>query len=99
MYARARAAPSLARAHETCIAIDADARARAAHGLCYRNWLLQGKVTEVLESLEKNGLVNNKDDAADAHTEELKALPTRQYLDKTVVPVLLDGITQLSKER
>ena len=26
-------------------------------------------------------------------------LPTRQYLDKTVVPLLLEGITQLSKER
>merc|ERR1711860_366262 len=30
---------------------------------------------------------------------ELAALPTRQYLDKTVVPILLDVLAILAKER
>jgi len=30
---------------------------------------------------------------------EIRALPTRQYLDNTVVPILLDGLAALSKER
>ena len=38
-------------------------------------------------------------DQAAAPEENLQSLPTRQYLDKTVVPVLLEGITALSKER
>jgi hypothetical protein len=29
----------------------------------------------------------------------VQALPTRQYLDQTVVPVLLEGLAVLSKER
>ena len=31
--------------------------------------------------------------------EDLNALPTRQYLDKTVVPVLMDALAALAKER
>jgi protein dpy-30 len=34
-----------------------------------------------------------------APEENLQSLPTRQYLDRTVVPLLLEGITALSKER
>ncbi|GBO98578.1 Protein dpy-30 homolog [Eumeta japonica] len=30
---------------------------------------------------------------------ELNALPTRQYLDQTVVPILLQGLSALAKER
>uniref|UniRef100_A0A8D8Q5Z5 Protein dpy-30 homolog n=1 Tax=Cacopsylla melanoneura TaxID=428564 RepID=A0A8D8Q5Z5_9HEMI len=30
---------------------------------------------------------------------DLHALPTRQYLDQTVVPILLAALTQLTKER
>lgn len=30
---------------------------------------------------------------------ELQSLPTRAYLDQTVVPILLQGLSTLSKER
>ena len=30
---------------------------------------------------------------------EIQSLPTRQYLDQSVVPILLQGLTALSKER
>lgn len=30
---------------------------------------------------------------------DLNALPTRQYLDQTVVPILLQGLSALGKER
>lgn len=30
---------------------------------------------------------------------DLSSLPTRQYLDQTVVPILIQGLTTLSKER
>ncbi|XP_034247051.1 protein dpy-30 homolog [Thrips palmi] len=30
---------------------------------------------------------------------DLSSLPTRQYLDQTVVPILIRGLTTLSKER
>merc|ERR1712113_135345 len=30
---------------------------------------------------------------------ELQSLPTRAYLDQTVVPILLQGLSQLAKER
>ena len=30
---------------------------------------------------------------------ELQSLPTRQYLDQTVVPILLVGLNELSKTR
>jgi hypothetical protein len=38
--------------------------------------------------------------ALDAHaTVNLKALPVRSYLDQTVSPILLAGMTQMVKER
>nr|CAB3239893.1 protein dpy-30 homolog [Phallusia mammillata] len=33
------------------------------------------------------------------NTVELQALPTRAYLDQTVVPILLSGLSTLAKER
>jgi len=30
---------------------------------------------------------------------DLQSVPTRQYLDQTVVPILLQGLAALSKER
>lgn len=30
---------------------------------------------------------------------DLQSLPTRQYLDQTVVPILLEGLAKLAKER
>eukprot|EP01138_Halocafeteria_seosinensis_P010871 gb/GECG01011104.1/.p1 GENE.gb/GECG01011104.1/~~gb/GECG01011104.1/.p1 ORF type:complete len:173 (+),score=45.02 gb/GECG01011104.1/:1-519(+) len=36
---------------------------------------------------------------ADGQNNNLQTLPVRQYLDQTVVPLLLQGLTQLAKER
>lgn len=43
-----------------------------------------------------------KDNEANANRKsriDLNALPTRQYLDQTVVPILLQGLSALAKER
>uniref|UniRef100_A0A1L8DXC8 Protein dpy-30 homolog n=1 Tax=Nyssomyia neivai TaxID=330878 RepID=A0A1L8DXC8_9DIPT len=32
-------------------------------------------------------------------TRDLKSLPTRQYIDQTVAPILLKGLQTLAKER
>eukprot|EP00041_Stephanoeca_diplocostata_P034648 m.1190863 g.1190863 ORF g.1190863 m.1190863 type:complete len:90 (-) comp24556_c1_seq25:2923-3192(-) len=41
----------------------------------------------------------NVDDKVAAAPVDLSTLPTRAYLDKTVVPILLEGLANLSKER
>jgi len=47
----------------------------------------------------------NKDDSAGTSTNsqkqkpDLSSLPTRAYLDQTVVPILLQGMSQLARER
>lgn len=40
-----------------------------------------------------------KEDSARKSRIDLNALPTRQYLDQTVVPILLQGLSALAKER
>ncbi|MPD06535.1 Protein dpy-30 [Portunus trituberculatus] len=45
-------------------------------------------------SSESNGEPSNKKQRVD-----LAGLPTRQYLDQTVVPILLQAVMQLNKER
>lgn len=43
---------------------------------------------------------NEKDSAGKTpKTVEWQSLPTRQYLDQTVVPILLSGLSTLAKER
>ncbi|CAK8692556.1 protein dpy-30 homolog [Clavelina lepadiformis] len=46
-------------------------------------------------------VVNAEKDAATKtpKTVELQSLPTRAYLDQTVVPILLSGLSTLAKER
>lgn len=42
----------------------------------------------------------NKDpEAGKKHETSLQSLPIRAYLDQTVVPVLLQGLAELAKER
>lgn len=45
-------------------------------------------------SMEKDNDNNSRKSRID-----LNALPTRQYLDQTVVPILLQGLSALAKER
>jgi len=56
----------------------------------------------VSEDVQK--LVEHERDATEAAPKktprvELQSLPTRAYLDQTVVPILLQGLSQLAKER
>ncbi|XP_078351358.1 protein dpy-30 homolog isoform X2 [Oculina patagonica] len=47
-------------------------------------------------------MVEKEKEAAEKPTKpkvELQSLPTRAYLDQTVVPILLQGLSTLSKER
>ena len=42
---------------------------------------------------------NKEGDAGKRNEANLQALPIRAYLDQTVVPVLLQGLAELAKER
>merc|ERR1712217_506478 len=53
-------------------------------------------------SSENSDLQTSQKRARIEHTDtlaELNGLPTRQYLDKTVVPLLMDALAALAKER
>lgn len=41
----------------------------------------------------------SKEDIPKRSRVDLSSLPTRQYLDQTVVPILLQGLAYLAKER
>lgn len=47
----------------------------------------------VQESVNQGEEVNNNE------TEDLKSLPVKTYLDKTVTPILLLGLAETAKER
>jgi len=51
--------------------------------------------TQKIISEEKEATVNNTPRAKP----DIQSLPTRQYLDQSVVPILLQALTALSKER
>lgn len=57
--------------------------------------------TKIPESVKKI-ISMEKDNETNANRKsriDLNALPTRQYLDQTVVPILLQGLSALAKER
>ena len=59
--------------------------------------ILQGGIDENVEKIiesEASDLANNKKPKVD-----LQSLPIRAYLDQTIVPVLLQGMSVLAKER
>jgi len=52
--------------------------------------------------IDSKKMVEKEKEAAEKPTKpkvELQSLPTRAYLDQTVVPILLQGLSTLSKER
>merc|ERR1719457_83885 len=61
----------------------------------------QEMVTAEAPSQQVQAVANKEKDqpAAQKPTVELQGLPTRAYLDQTVVPVLLGGMSTLAKER
>jgi len=52
----------------------------------------------VLTEKALNVIKDEKEPAARSKT-DIQSLPTRQYLDQSVVPILLQALTALSKER
>ncbi|KAB0791412.1 hypothetical protein PPYR_03212 [Photinus pyralis] len=43
--------------------------------------------------------MDNLEEQPKKHRVDLSSLPTRQYLDQTVVPILLQGLSHVAKER
>lgn len=56
-----------------------------------------GNAAATLAVEEKPSVVTNK--SVKSRCAELQALPTKQYLDQTVAPILLQGLQVLAKER
>ncbi|XP_078505222.1 protein dpy-30 homolog isoform X3 [Lissotriton helveticus] len=54
-------------------------------------------LTENVERIVENEKANA--DKVSKQKVDLQSLPTRAYLDQTVVPILLQGLSVLSKER
>ncbi|KAM4772591.1 protein dpy-30 homolog [Rhinophrynus dorsalis] len=54
-------------------------------------------LTENVERIVENEKVNTE--KVSKQKVDLQALPTRAYLDQTVVPILLQGLSVLAKER
>lgn len=50
-------------------------------------------------SNEKSETNNSQPPATEKNKPDLSTLPTRAYLDQTVVPILLQAMSQLAKER
>merc|ERR1712037_721334 len=50
-------------------------------------------------SSSKEGSSSSATPSSKRSKQDLQALPTRQYLDQTVVPILLQGLASLARER
>jgi len=48
---------------------------------------------------EAKNEANGKDDKISEKTEDVQMVPVRQYLDKAIVPILLQALAALAKER
>jgi len=58
----------------------------------------EGSGTSLTGELQKV-IANDIEEPAKKSRMDMKGLDTRQYLDQTIVPILLQGLTALSKER
>jgi len=56
-----------------------------------------GAETVLTEKTQK--VITDEKEATNRAKADVQSLPTRQYLDQTVVPILLQALTALSKER
>jgi len=59
----------------------------------------QSNPVVLTENVQKIAAVEKEAAIAPKAKADLQSLPTRQYLDQSVVPILLQGLTALSKER
>lgn len=64
---------------------------------------LSSKINTIISFyIHPKKMVEKEKEAAEKPTKpkvELQSLPTRAYLDQTVVPILLQGLSSLSKDR
>ena len=72
--------------------------------LCHKTGIWHQQVMSIGELFlfRSQKMVEKEKEAAEKPTKpkvELQSLPTRAYLDQTVVPILLQGLSTLSKER
>jgi protein dpy-30 len=49
--------------------------------------------------IESNKVNNDLSTSGDKQKSDVSTLPTRAYLDQTVVPILLQGMSQLARDR
>ncbi|UJR23706.1 hypothetical protein I4U23_026687 [Adineta vaga] len=55
---------------------------------------------QISDTTKVNNSENSKDDSATTKQKvDVSTLPTRAYLDQTVVPILLQGMSQLARDR
>ncbi|XP_042220511.1 dosage compensation protein dpy-30-like isoform X4 [Homarus americanus] len=70
-----------------------------------RQWTMDSEaessdvVSDAVEKVSGGGGESNGETSAKRPRVDVSSLPTRQYLDQTVVPILLQAVTQLNKER
>jgi len=56
-------------------------------------------VAETVLTEKTQKVISDEKEATNRAKADVQSLPTRQYLDQTVVPILLQALTALSKER
>jgi len=56
-------------------------------------------VAETVLTEKTQKVISDEKEASNRAKADVQSLPTRQYLDQTVVPILLQALTALSKER
>ncbi|KAK8378087.1 hypothetical protein O3P69_018802 [Scylla paramamosain] len=56
-------------------------------------------VSDAVEKASGGSSESNGEPSTKKQRVDLAGLPTRQYLDQTVVPILLQAVMQLNKER
>lgn len=54
---------------------------------------------QITDSTKVNNGDYSKDDSSNKQKADVSTLPTRAYLDQTVVPILLQGMSQLARDR
>ncbi|XP_042220509.1 protein dpy-30 homolog isoform X2 [Homarus americanus] len=64
-----------------------------------RQWTMDSEAESSDVKVSGGGGESNGETSAKRPRVDVSSLPTRQYLDQTVVPILLQAVTQLNKER
>lgn len=63
------------------------------------NLAVSEEALNVVKAEKEENEINDGNNASKKSRVDMQSLPTRQYLDQTVVPILLQALSALSKER